>query len=307
MSQSSTDEHRVGAAYALAAFLFWGFAALFFKLLATASAFEILAHRVWWSCVLLALLLRGMGKLRVALALFRDRQAMVTLLATALLVGSNWLVFIYSIVANRVLESSLGYFINPLVNVLLGMMFLGERLNPRQWFAVAAATAGVAYVTWQTGNLSWISLTLAGTFGLYGLLRKQTKVPAVEGLFVETVLLGPIALGAIFWFELNGQAAFLHQGRLIDLTFVLTGLVTTLPLLWFTAAARRLNLSTVGFFQYIAPSCMFLLGVFVFHEPFSRVQLVTFSLIWLGLVVFSLDSLYRMKKAGLKPAVTAAK
>ncbi len=298
---SSVSEARAGAGYALAAFLFWGFAPLFFKLLTRVGAYEILVHRVWWSCVLLWLLLAAMGKIKPALALFRNRRLMLGLTASALLVGTNWLVFIYSIVSNRVLESSLGYFINPLVNVVLGMLFLGERLNGRQWFAVAAAASGVFYLTWSTGNLSWVSLALAGTFGLYGLLRKQIAVSAIEGLFVETVLLTPLALVVMVIFAVTDRAVFLNLDRTVDVYLLLTGLVTTLPLLWFAAAARRLNLSTLGFFQYLAPSCMFFLGVFIFKEPFSSAQLITFSLIWLGLLVFSLDSLYRMRLRAPRP------
>lgn len=298
---ATSSEARTGAGYALAAFLFWGFAPLFFKLLTSAGAYEILVHRVWWSCVLLWLLLGAMGKLKPALALFRNRRLMLGLVASSCLIGMNWLVFIYSIVSNRVLESSLGYFINPLFNVVLGMAFLGERLNPRQWFAVTAAASGVFYLTWATGNLSWISLALTVTFGFYGLLRKKIAVSAIEGLFVETVLLAPIALGVMVFFAATGQAAFLNHSRAVDVYLVLTGLVTTLPLLWFAAGARRLNLSTLGFFQYLAPSCMFFLSVFIFKEPFSPVQLIAFSLIWLGLLVFSLDSLYRMRLRTARP------
>ncbi|CAM2067731.1 EamA family transporter RarD [Sulfidibacter corallicola] len=288
---------KVGSAYAAGAFLFWGASPLYFKLLRTVGAFEILVHRVLWSCVLLVGIVVVLGQFRLVWDTLKDRRVAGTLLLSAFLIAANWFLYIYSIVADRVIESSLGYYINPLVNVLLGLVFLGERLNRRQWAAVVLAALGVSWLTYSTGQLSWLSLSLAGTFGFYGLIRKTSGAGALVGLLVETLLISPFALGYLIYLGHRGEAAFLSGPWTIDLWLVLTGVVTTLPLLWFTGAARRLNLSTVGFFQYIAPTCMFFLSVLVFREPFTRDHLVTFALIWLGLIVYTVDSLMRIRQA----------
>lgn len=276
--------------YAGGAFLIWGVIPLYFRALASVPALEVIAHRVWWSAVFVAALLaftRGFGPLRVALG----QPALIRRLAlTAALVTSNWLTFVWAVHAGRVLETSLGYYITPQVNVLLGLVFLGERLRPAQWVAVALAVAGVLNQVWLLGQLPWISLVLGFTFGSYGLFRKQARVEPVVGLLVETLLVAPLALGWLALSWRRGTLAFAHQGWTIDVLLVVLGVVTAVPLMLFAAGAQRLRLATVGFLQYLAPSMTFALAILVFGEPFGLGQAVTFLLIWAGIIVYSADS-----------------
>lgn len=282
------EDRKRGAAAAVAAFLIWGLAPLYFKAVGSVPPFEIVAHRVLWSLVFLAALLafwrgfEGLWRLR------RDPRLVALLALTSLLTGSNWLVFVWAISVDRLLEASLGYFINPLVNMLLGAVFLGERLRPLQRVAVALAVLGVAARVGQVGSLPWIALFLAGTFGLYGLLRKRAPVDAINGLFVETALTAPLALAWLAWQSRSGQ---LHFGTELatDLLMPLAGVLTAVPLMLFAFAAQRLPLSALGFLQYLAPSLNFLLAVFVFGEPFGAGQLLAFALIWAGLALYSVD------------------
>jgi len=291
---------RQGMFAALAAFVTWGLAPLYFRALGSVPPFEIVAHRVLWSALFLAGLLAAVsstgGYARVRAALAQPRLlALLTL--TALLTSSNWLVFIWAIDAGRLLEASLGYFINPLVSVALGALFLGERLRPLQAVAVAIACAGVGWRVWQLGSLPWIPLFLAGTFGLYGLLRKRAPVDAVGGLFIETLVVAPLALGWLLWLHMHESLAF-GSGAATDWLLPLTGVITAVPLMLFAVGARRLPLATVGFLQYIAPSLNFLVAVLLFREPFDTTQLVGFALIWFALAVYSFDLL----RAARRPA-----
>lgn len=291
---------RQGMFAALAAFVTWGLAPLYFRALGSVPPFEIVAHRVLWSALFLAGLLAAVsstgGYARVRAALAQPRLlALLTL--TALLTSSNWLVFIWAIDAGRLLEASLGYFINPLVSVALGALFLGERLRPLQAVAVAIACAGVGWRVWQLGSLPWIPLFLAGTFGLYGLLRKRAPVDAVGGLFIETLVVAPLALGWLLWLHTHESLAF-GSGAATDWLLPLTGVITAVPLMLFAVGARRLPLATVGFLQYIAPSLNFLVAVLLFREPFDTTQLVGFALIWFALAVYSFDLL----RAARRPA-----
>lgn len=282
------EDRKRGAAAAVAAFLIWGLAPLYFKAVGSVPPFEIVAHRVLWSLVFLAALLafwrgfEGLWRLR------RDPRLVTLLALTSLLTGSNWLVFVWAISVDRLLEASLGYFINPLVSMLLGAVFLGERLRPLQRIAVMLAALGVAARVWQVGSLPWIALFLAGTFGVYGLLRKRAPVDAINGLFVETAVTAPLALAWLAWLSHTDR---LHFGTELatDLLLPLAGVLTAVPLMLFAVAARRLPLSALGFLQYLAPSLNFLLAVLVFREPFGTGQLLAFALIWTGLAVYSLD------------------
>jgi len=285
---------------ALAAFCIWGLAPLYFRAIGTVPPFEIVAHRVLWSAILLAGLIALLpftgGFARVRGVLVQPR--LLGLLAfTALLTGSNWLVFIWAIDAGRLLEASLGYFINPLVSVALGALFLRERLRPLQAAAVAIACAGVGWRVWQLGSLPWIALFLAGTFGLYGLLRKRAPVEAASGLFIETLLVAPLALAWLVWVGQQGGLSF-GSGARTDWLLPLTGVITAVPLMLFAVGARRLPLATVGFLQYLAPSLNFLVAVLVFREPLDATQLVGFALIWFALAVYSFDLL----RAARRPA-----
>ncbi len=281
---------RRGALAALVAFTIWGLAPLYFKAVGSVPPFEIVAHRVLWSLVFLTALLvfwrgfDGLWRLR------REPRLLGLLALTSLLTGSNWLVFVWAISVDRLVEASLGYFINPLVSVLLGRLFLGERLRPLQRVAAALATLGVASRVWQVGELPWIALFLALTFGFYGLLRKRAPVDAINGLLVETAVTAPIALAWLFWVARSGE---LHFGTdaLTDALLPLAGVLTAVPLMLFAVAARHLPLSTLGFLQYLAPSLNFLLAVFLFGEPFDAGHLVGFALIWVGLAVYTADML----------------
>jgi chloramphenicol-sensitive protein RarD len=215
----------------------------------------------------------------------------MTLLATTILIGINWLVFIYAIVTNHVLEGSLGYYLNPLVNVLLGVVLLKEKLSRGQAFATLLAGAGVAVLAAGAGSGLWISLTLAASFALYGFLRKIVAVDSVEGLSLETALLTPLALGWLVWLSTQGSGAFGQVGLTTDILLILGGAITAIPLLMFTAAARRLPYSTLGFLQYIAPSLQFMLAVLVFDEPLTRAHIICFAAIWTALVIFSFEGL----------------
>ncbi len=283
-------ERRAGALYAIAAFGFWGLTPIYYKLLPQVPPVEVLAHRVVWSVVFGALfvsLTRGWPAVRTA----AGRPATLRALAvTSALVSANWLIYIYAISTDRVMATSLGYYINPLVNVLLGMLFLGERLGRGRTAAVALAAAGTASLAFEIGNLPWISLALAFSFGFYGLIRKRLGLPGLAALFVETLLVAPLALLALGWFALQGRPAF-GSDPWTTVLLVLAGPVTLIPLLWFAEAARRLPLNTVGFFQYLAPTLTFLLATLVYGEPFTMAWAVTFALIWGGLAVFTIDSL----------------
>jgi len=299
-AEANARAARQGMFAALAAFVTWGLAPLYFRALGSVPPFEIVAHRVLWSALLLALMLatlRFTGGFERVGAVLRQPRLLALLALTSLLTSSNWLVFIWAIDAGRLLEASLGYFINPLVSVALGAIFLGERLRPLQATAVAIACAGVAWRVWQLGSLPWIPLFLAGTFGLYGLLRKRAPVDAVGGLFIETLVVAPLALAWLLWLHAQGSLAF-GSGNPAEWLLPLTGVITAIPLMLFAVGARRLPLATVGFLQYIAPSLNFLVAVLLFREPFDTTQLVGFALIWLALAVYSAD----MVRAGRQAA-----
>jgi chloramphenicol-sensitive protein RarD len=287
------SEARIGVLYGLAAYTFWGLAVFYFKAIASVPPLEILAHRILWSVPLLLAWLAARGRLDDLRAALRTRRTLALLLASTLLIAANWLVFILAVATGHVVQASLGYYINPLLNVLLGMVFLGERLRPVQWASVLLAVTGVAWLTVSFGSLPVISLILAGTFGLYGLLRKTVPADGPVGLTVETGLLLPVMIGFLVFRAARGEMVFLHDRRTIDLLLLLAGLVTTLPLLWFTNAVRRLRLATIGFLQYLSPSLQLLIAVTVYGEPFTRTHLVTFSFIWAALGLYSLDALRR--------------
>ena len=269
----------------LGAYAVWGVLPLYFKAMAHVRATEIVAHRILWSLVFLAALATAWRRwpgIRVAL---RDRRVALTLLATSILIGINWLTYIYAVVSGHVLEGSLGYYLNPLVNVLLGVFLLKEKLSRLQKAAVFLAAAGVAILAFGAGGAIWISLTLAASFAVYGFLRKVAPVESLEGLWIETLFLTPLALGWVLWLTAAGTSGFLVT-RTTDLLLIFGGALTAIPLLLFTAAAKRLPYSTLGFLQYVAPSLQFLLAVLVFGEPLTAAHLVCFGAIWLALAIF---------------------
>ncbi len=286
----STTPDAAGLGCAAVAFIIWGLSPLYWKLIASVAPGEIILHRIVWSlAVLLPLVMlsgRG-GDFRQALA---QPRTLALLGATSLLVAANWLIYIWAVNSGHVLEASLGYYINPLINVLLGVAFLGERLRRMQRWAVALAALGVAIQTAQYGRVPWISLALALSFGIYGLARKMAAVGALVGLTVETLLLAVPSLAVLIYLEAIGRGTFLHAGRQIDLLLCGSAMVTALPLLLFNLGARRLHLATIGLLQYIAPSCMFLLAVWRYQEPVGTMRWLTFVLIWAGLALYSADA-----------------
>jgi chloramphenicol-sensitive protein RarD len=279
-----------GVIYAVSAFLIWGISPIYWKALRSVPAFEIILHRIVWSFFLLVPLIIIMRRWQEFIAVFKNLRTLLILLFTALIVGGNWLLYIWAVNSDHLLQASLGYYINPLVNVVLGMVFLKERLRPPQILAVVLATAGVLYLTLYYGEFPWIALTLAVSFGLYGLIRKVAPVSSLVGLTVETLLLSVPALVYLYYLDRLGQGSIFRVSLKLDLMLMGCSVVTALPLLFFTLGARRLYLSTMGLLQYIAPSCMFVLAVFLFREPFASAQVLTFILIWTALAIYSTDS-----------------
>ncbi|HBC5208220.1 MULTISPECIES: EamA family transporter RarD [Serratia] len=287
---------RQGIFFALAAYFMWGIAPAYFKLIQQVSADEILTHRIIWSFFfMLALITLGRNWPKVRAAC-QNRKRLLLLAVTALLIGGNWLLFIWAVNNHHMLEASLGYFINPLVNVLLGMLFLGERFRRMQWVAVALAFTGVLVQLWQFGSLPIIGLGLAFSFAFYGLLRKKIAIDAQTGMLIETLWLLPVAAAYLFLFADSPTSHLSANPWSLNLLLVAAGIVTTVPLLCFTAAATRLRLSTLGFFQYLGPTLMFLLAITFYGETVGQDKLVTFGFIWAALILFTLDALYTQRK-----------
>ncbi len=291
-----TANPRRGLILGLSAYIIWGLFPLYFKAVQSVPAVEIIIHRALWSALagsLLLMLWKHPGWFKE----LRDNPQRLAILAlSGTLIASNWLIYVWAVNNGRMLEASLGYYINPLINVLLGMLLLGERLRPIQWLAVALAATGVAQQVWQVGSLPWVSLALALTFGFYGLIRKKAPVAALPGLVVETWLLVPLALG---WLLLNPQAQslqpeVLHSSMIFWLAAA--GPVTLVPLVCFNAAARHLPFATLGFLQYTGPTLVMLLAVFVYGEHLAAGTLITFCFIWAGLAIYSVDAWVNMRK-----------
>jgi len=276
--------------YGASAFMWWGFAPLYFKAVGAAMPTEVLAHRIIWSCLFLLVLLKVRGRFVDFRAMLRDRRTLLILSGTTLLITVNWLLFIWAIANARLLEASLGYFINPLVNVLLGFVIFRERLRPRQVVAVALAAAGVAWMALGGVGVPLISITLAVSFGLYGMLRRIVPVSGMVGLTAETLLLLPWAVLWLGILEKRGELAFGHGGPLLTVLLGSAGWITALPLIWFTEGAKRLRYATLGFLLYLAPTFQFLLAVVAFGEPFTRQHAVSFGFIWAALALYSFDT-----------------
>jgi len=291
-----TSPTRTGVLAATAAYLTWGLAPVYWKLLQEVPALELLAHRVLWSFVLVITWLaasRRLAELRTAWASSATRTR---LLATTVLIAVNWGLFIWAVNSGHILQASLGYYINPLVSVLLGLLVLRERLSRAQGVAVALAALGVAVLALSVGSLPWVSLALAGSFGLYGLLRKTVHAGPVPGLAFETSLLAPLALAWLVALGLEGRGAFGRISTTTDLLLVFTGVLTAVPLLLFTTGARRLPLNLLGLLQYLTPTCHLALAVAVYHEPFSSAHAVTFALIWSALALYTADARRRIAR-----------
>ena len=291
---------RSGIIYAALAFLCWGLFPIYFHALGDVPPLQILAHRMLWSLgfLLIVLVLRRQWKW---LNVVRQPRVFFSFVLSAVLLSANWLVYIWSVTNHHVIEASLGYFINPLVNIMLGYLILKERLRTIQWVAIAIAALGVSWLTWQTGTVPWIALFLAFSFGSYGLLRKTAALGALEGLSFETIVLFPLAAAYVIWLTVNGQNVFINtDSDTTRVLLVMAGPLTAIPLLLFASGARRIPLSILGLLQYLSPTLQFLLGVWLFKEAFTADRLVGFALIWSALILFAGEGLLRRPPAPVK-------
>ncbi|MCL9782924.1 EamA family transporter RarD [Vibrio sp. S4M6] len=295
MNNDEQQTARQGILFAIAGYTMWGIAPIYFKAIQQVSAPEILCHRVIWSFLILVFLVHFSRKWHSVKNVLTSKK-LVYIVATSILLGCNWLIFIWAVNSDHMLDASLGYYINPLLNVLLGMIFLGERLRKLQWLAVILATVGVLIQIIAFGRVPIVAISLAATFGLYALLRKKVSLEAQTGLFLEMLILLPLAMIYMFGFAHSATSDMLDNTTHLNVLLVSAGIVTTLPFLSFNAAATRLKLSTLGFFQYIGPSLMFLLAVLLYGETVTLAKAVTFVFIWAALVIFSFDGVRFSKK-----------
>jgi len=290
----SFGRYTQGIVYALLAYVSWGVFPLYWKYLETIDPVNILAHRILWSSVF-TLVFCLFFKRELLRKYFSETKSIVQLAITGILVSINWGVYIYAVNSGQIVEASLGYFINPLVNIVLGMIFLGEKLNKIQILAFLLAMAGVAYLTFNFGGIPWIAIVLALTFSVYGLMKKKMNYDSMSALAVETTLIAPLALGYLVFGVSDGVTAFTTQPFSITVLLILSGIVTALPLYWFGMAAVRMPLYSVGFFQYVAPSMKLFIGVYLFKEAFSLTHTITFTLIWAGLALYIGDIIVKRK------------
>jgi chloramphenicol-sensitive protein RarD len=281
----------------VAAYTIWGLVPLYWKLLTHVPAIQVLGHRIVWSLAVLIILVAAMRRNGRATLGAISRRVVGLYAIAAALIAANWFLYIYAVNAGFIVETSLGYYITPLVNVLFGVVVFHERMRPAQWVAIAIATVGVVQLTFAYGALPWIAFGLAASFGSYGLAKKKAPLDPVEGLTLETAILAPVAILFLVMLHRSGEGAFLRSGATSDALMIGGGLVTTVPLLLFAAAVRSVPLSVIGILQYIGPTLQFLLGVFVYHEPFSRTQLIGFSIVWAALAIYAGDSL-RARRMG---------
>jgi chloramphenicol-sensitive protein RarD len=279
---------KKGIWFALGAYIFWGLFPIYWKLLVVVPPWQLLGHRIFWSFLLLfgiVMIARQGREFRAAL----NRRVFLLYSIAALLISVNWLTYVWAVGAGYIVETSLGYFINPLLSVLLGVVFLRERLRPLQWLPIGLAAVGVLYLTFAYGSLPWVALTLAFTFGLYGLVKKTAPLGALHGLTLETGILFLPALGFLIFTEISGTSAFPHSSTLINMLLVGAGLVTVIPLIMFASAVKLIPLTMTGVLQYINPTMQFLLGVVIFKEPFNHHRLIGFGVVWVALVLFGVE------------------
>lgn len=296
MSDPSTRS-RHGVLFAIAAYTIWGLAPIYFKWLQQIPALEILAHRIIWSFVLVLLLIVVLGRFDRIKPVLKNRVYMLRLTIATFLLGGNWFLFIWAVNNNHILDASLGYYINPLLNVAIGMMFFAERMRKIQLVAILLALTGVVIQIVSFGSVPWIALTLACSFAIYGAIRKRLPVDSITGLWLETAILLPIVLIYYGAFAEAQSFNLVTNGWQLNLLLVAAGIVTTAPLLCFTAAAQRLRYSTLGFFQYIGPSLMFVLAIWLYGEPLAADKLITFAMIWTALAIYSIDTLVHQQRS----------
>ncbi|HAV78128.1 MAG TPA: EamA family transporter RarD [Anaerolineae bacterium] len=288
-----------GILYGIGAYALWGFFPIYWKLLHNVPALQVIGHRIGWSFILLLAYIALRGQWQAFRASAMNWRTIGIYSIAAVLLSFNWLIYVWGVNAGFIVETSLGYFINPLLSVLLGVIFLRERLRPMQWIPVGIAAVGVAYLTFVYGRLPWIALSLAFTFGFYGFVKKLSPLGSLHGLTLETGIGFPVALAYIAFVGFSGSGAFLQNGILLDLLLIGAGVVTTIPLLMFASAARQIPLTVVGLLQYIAPSLQFLIGVFVYKEPFDQAHFTGFAIVWLALIIFAVES-YTANRARAK-------
>ena len=285
-----------GVLAGISAYLFWGFFPIYLKALQVVPSFQIMLHRLVWSFLLVMLLIFIRKEWQQFRSSIASRRVLLTYSLTAVLLAANWSIYIYGVNSGQVIETSLGYFINPLLNVALGVIILRERLRPMQWFPVGLAALGVLYLTLQYGSVPWLALALAFSFGLYGLIKKVAPLGSLHGLTLETSILFIPATIYLFYLERQGTGAFGQEGISVSILLILAGVVTALPLLMFGYAARTIPLSLLGILQYIAPIFQFLLGIYLYQESFTTTRLVGFTFIWLALIIFTMEGVYTRRK-----------
>jgi chloramphenicol-sensitive protein RarD len=290
-----------GLWYALGAYLTWGLFPIYWKWLHGIPALQLISHRIGWSFLMLLAVILATKQWRAFRAAVQAPKVLMIYFVAAILIGVNWLVYVWAVNAGFIVESSLGYFINPLLSVLMGVIFLRERLRPLQWVPIGLAGMGVIYLTVSYGSLPWIALTLAFSFGIYGLVKKTAPLGSFYGLTLETGILFLPALAYLVFADFSGTGAFLRTNLVTDLLLVGAGLVTTIPLLMFSSAARSIPLSLVGIMQYITPTMQFLLGVLVYKEPFNHTQLIGFGIVWLALIIFGAEGYFAHRATLLEP------
>ena len=290
------NTHLAGIGFGLLAYSIWGFFPLYFRQLSHISPMDVLSHRALWGFVFVAILLTLRQNWGKVLAVFKTPRQFAMLALAALLVGSNWLVFLWAVAHQQVVASSLGYFLTPLVNVLLGLLVLKERLNRLEWIAVGLAFAAIINEVIALGSLPWVSLFLAATFGTYGLVRKQVPVDALSGLWLETLAMLPVCGIYALWMAQSGHQVFAPENGLTATLLIGAGILTALPLMFFAAATQRLDLATVGMLMYINPTMQFITAIWIFGEPLQTARLVSFGLIWLGLFIFSWSMWQKLRR-----------
>jgi len=289
-----------GVWYGIGAYALWGFFPIYWKFLHDVPALQVIGHRIGWSFILLLAYIVARGRWQAFRASAMSWRTIGIYSIAAVLLSFNWLIYVWGVNAGFIVETSLGYFINPLLSVLLGVIFLRERLRSLQWIPVGIAAIGVGYLTFVYGRLPWIALSLAFTFGFYGFVKKLSPLGSLHGLTLETGIVFPVAVIYLAFVGINGSGAFLHEGTLIDVFLIGSGLVTTIPLLMFASAAKQIPLTIVGLLQYIAPTIQFLIGVFIYKEPFDQAHLIGFSIVWVALIIFAVES-YMANHAPVEP------
>ena len=291
----NSNKEKQGIIYAILAFVFWGLVPIYFKLIGSVSPIEILIHRIFWSVVFLSILIVVTKQIGTLKKILKDKKKMKILFLTSILVSSNWLIFIWAISNDKITEASLGYYINPIVNVILGILFFSEKPTKFQKIAILFAIFAIVNEIISFGSIPLVSVSLALTFGFYGMFRKKISLPSVAGLYIETLLISPFAIIYFIYLVYTSTNMFIFPLNHISWLLVCAGLITVIPLLWFNAATIRISMVKLGFLQYIGPTLAFLLGVFVYHEPFDEKKLITFAFIWIALIFFTMDSRHSKK------------